>query len=59
MGLLKQSKMAWLWRYQGARAEREKDLPQGTPWSESAWTAIHVLMDKRGNVLANSNANFY
>jgi hypothetical protein len=41
-----------LWRYQGAGAECEEDLPRGTPRSESAWTAIHVLMDKRGKNLA-------
>jgi hypothetical protein len=33
---------------QGADTERKEDLPQGVPWSESARTAIRVLMGKRG-----------
>ena len=50
---MKQSKRAWLWRDQNADTKREVDHPQGVPWSESARTAIRVLMHKWRKSLAS------
>ena len=52
-GLSKQSKRVWLWRDQGADAEREVDYPQGVSRSKSVRTAIRVLMGKRKNDVAS------